>query len=84
MQVRSGSKSGKPVATLPHIAAGLSQQLTSEQQRWLQQLLAQPEQFRDLELQVHQTFQEWADQVVAGLLAAAGQRPELATQVKKK
>jgi hypothetical protein len=84
MEVHTGSKSGKQVPSLPQLVSSLSRQLPAEQQRWLEQLLTQPERFGDLEVQVHQTFQEWADQVVAGLLAAAGQRPEWASEVKKK
>jgi len=48
------------------------------------QLQAQPGSFTDLEKRVHQTFQQMADQLVAGLLAQATAPAEFADAAKKK
>jgi hypothetical protein len=83
MELRFESATGTPVAPLPELLAGIAQQLDHEQQTWLQCLLADPHQFSDVEVAVHHTFQQLADQVVAGLLATVSQRGALAGPCKK-
>jgi hypothetical protein len=83
MDVRRETENGTPVAALPEILAGIAQQLQQEQLAWRQRLQADPRQFGDVEVAVHHTFQQLADQVVAGLLRAAGQDGALETPCKK-
>jgi hypothetical protein len=71
MEVRTESTSAPPVPPGATTLEQLTDLLHHQQARWRQQLTDHPEQFADLEVQVHQTFQQLADQVVAGLLAAA-------------
>jgi hypothetical protein len=77
------AKKGPAVAPLPEIVATIAQQLSQEQRHWLQRLLADPSRFGEVEVTVHHTFQEHADQVVAGLLAEVGRRQALEDPSKK-
>lgn len=84
MEIRTESKTGKRVRSLPDIVAAIGKQLDSRQKVWLQELAEDPTRFAELELQVHDAFQHLADDLVAGLLAQAAQQPQLAEDVKKK
>jgi len=84
MDVHIGSKTGPLVAPLPTVLHTLAEQLQTQQSTWLQLLSEHPERFADLEVQVHQTFQQMADQVVAGLLAQASQPSPTLDDAKKK
>ena len=84
MELRTQSRTGPVVAKLPQIVAGISQQVSQQQQTWLEQLKADPARLARLELEVHQAFRQLADQLVAGLLAEASeQSPTLETAKKK-
>ena len=83
MDVRLEAENGTPVAPLPEILAGIAHKLQQEQHAWRQRLLADPRQFGDVEVAVHHTFQQLADQVVAGLLTEVGQDGALETPCKK-
>lgn len=83
MDVRLNSSTGEPVAPLPSILARLHQTLQQQQHLWQQRLHDDPGQFADVALAVHHTFQQLADQVVAGLLAELGQSDALETPCKK-
>ena len=84
MQVRSGGKTGPQVPTPPAVVEAIADQLRNQQSAWLQQLTEQPERFADLEVRVHHTFQQLADQLVAGLLAQASQQSSALEATQKK
>ena len=83
MDVRTESKTGPLVTTLPTVLQTVAEQLRTQQPAWLEQLTAHPERFADLEVLVHQTFQHCADQVVAALLAQASQQSSRLEDQKK-
>ena len=64
--------------------AALATQLRAQQQTWLRQLREEPSRFADLEVTVHQTFQQLADQLVASLLAQATQQSPALQAAQKK
>ncbi len=54
-------------------------------EQWVAQLRGEPAQFADLEARkIHRTFQELADQVVAGVLAQATAADHFAKDAQKK
>lgn len=83
MDVRLDTACGTPVAPVPEILAGIAQKLQQEQHAWRQRLQADPRKFADVEVAVHHTFQQLADQLVAGLLADVGRSGALETPRKK-
>ncbi len=83
MDVRLDNKNGTPVAPLAEILSDLGQQLQHQQDAWRQRLREDPRQFGAVEVAVHQTFQQLADQVVAGLLTEVGQSQALEDACKK-
>ncbi len=84
MEVRSNSKVGpklvSPLAMVDTVAA----ELRAAQSQWLRELREQPERFAELEVSVHQTFQQLADQLVASLLAQATHASPALQAAKKK
>jgi hypothetical protein len=84
MEVHSESPAGPQVPSPALLVEQLATQLRAEQQRWLRQLAEQPGRFADLEVTVHQTFQQLADQLVASLLAQATQQSPALEAAKKK
>jgi hypothetical protein len=84
MEVRSQSKTGPHVTTGAAVLEQISAQLQERQARWLEQLRQHPEGFAALEVQVHQTCQQLADQIVAGLLAQASSASQALEAAKKK
>jgi hypothetical protein len=84
MEVRLNSKDGALVLSPAQIVEQLAAQLRSDQQKWLRQLAQEPTRFADLEVHVHHTFQQLADQVVASLLAQATQQSPALEAAKKK
>ena len=84
MEVRSESKTGPQVPSPSQLVDGLATQLRTQQQTWLRQLTEEPSRFADLEVTVHQTFQQLADQLVASLLAQATQQSPALHAAQKK
>ena len=84
MEVRFDSKDGALVPSPAQVVEQLAAQLRSDQQKWLRQLAEQPTRFAALEVKVHHTFQQLADQVVASLLAQATQPSPAMEAAKKK
>jgi hypothetical protein len=84
MEVRSESKAGPRVPAPSELVDGLATQLRTQQQIWLCQLTEEPSRFADLEVTVHQTFQQLADQLVASLLAQATQQSPALQAAQKK
>ncbi len=83
MEVRLNEEHGPPVAPLAEILGELTETLQQEQALWQQRLRDDPRQFADVEVAVHHTFQQMADQVLAGLLAELGQSGALEAPCKK-
>lgn len=71
MEIRSQSKTGPLVPPLADIPAKLSQQLDAVKQQWLDQLNRDPSSFVRLEVEIHDHFRQFADQMTASLLAEA-------------
>jgi hypothetical protein len=83
MQVRLQAKDGPAVGSVPQTLAAVAQQLQQEQAAWLDRLRHDPSRFGEVERDVHHTFQQLADQVVAGLLGEVGRAPALEEARKK-
>jgi hypothetical protein len=83
MDVHLNNENGTPVAPLAEILTDLTHQLQQKQDTWRQRLRDDPRQFGDVEVAVHHTFQQLADQVVAGLLTEVGQSSSLENARKK-
>jgi predicted ArsR family transcriptional regulator len=84
MEVRVQGKSGPVVKNVDDVLRQVQQQLRDQQRQWVAQLRDQPARFVDLEAQIHRTFQDLADQVVAGVLAQATALDDFAKDAKKK
>ena len=84
MEVRLDNKKAAPLTGIQPVLATIEQRLHSEPEAWLKQLQAHPGSFADLEKRVHQSFQQMADQLVAGLLAQATAPAEFTDAAKKK
>jgi hypothetical protein len=83
MQVRTAAQDNSTVAPLASILNEMQKELSSLQEGWSLQLQEDPSRFGQVEVEVHQTFQQLADQVVAGLLGEVGQQPSLEEACKK-
>jgi hypothetical protein len=76
-------ESHSPVPPLARILANVDKQLKGLKDGWSQRLNDDPASFGKVELEVHQTMQQAADQIVAGLLAQVGQQSSLEDASKK-
>lgn len=84
MEVRTDSKKGPEVESLPEIIAAIGSQLDELKEAVRRKLFADFTRFGEVEVEVHKTFQEMADQFVAGVLGEAGKQPQLTEDAKKK
>ena len=84
MKVRLQSKTATPLSGIEPVLTSIEKRLQSEPELWFKQLQANPGSFADLEKDVHRTFQQMADQVVAGLLAQVTTAAEFTETAKKK
>jgi predicted ArsR family transcriptional regulator len=84
MEVRVQGKCGPVVKNVDEVLRHVQQQLQAQQGQWVAQLRDQPGKFANLEAAIHRTFQELADQVVAGVLAQATAADDFAPDAKKK
>ena len=84
MEVRVQGKCGPVVKNVGEALRQVQQQLQDQQGQWVAQLRDQPAKFADLEAQIHRTFQDLADQVVAGVLAQVTAAGDFALDEKKK
>jgi hypothetical protein len=71
MDVRTQSKDGRRVASVAECEAKIAEELRRKQKEWLRELRQHPRKFRQLEEQIHQRFEELADQLVASVMAEA-------------
>lgn len=83
MQVCTDSLRHSPVPPLPAILAEVQHKLNTLKDGWAAQLGQDPAHFGQVEVAVHRAFQEFADEVVAGLLGEVGQQPTLEDACKK-
>jgi hypothetical protein len=83
MLVHTNGKSKSAVPPLAKVLAGVDEQLKCLKDVWSQRLGEDPASFGKVEREVHQTMQQAADQIVAGLLAQVGQQPSLEDACKK-
>jgi hypothetical protein len=84
MEVRMESKQAAAVKGIETVLTEIHKRLRTDPQNWLQRLTGNPDSFVDLEKTVHRSFQQMADQVVAGLLAQATAGAKFAQAAKKK
>lgn len=83
MRVHTDAQSKSAVPPLSEVVAGVDERLQRLKDVWSQRLGDDPASFGKVELEVHQTMQQAADQIVAGLLAQVGQQPSLEDASKK-
>jgi len=83
MLVHTDAESKSAVVPLSKIPAAVEKQLNDLKDSWSQRLNENPSSFGKIELEVHQQFQQLADQVVTGLLAEVGHQPSLEDACKK-
>lgn len=84
MEVRiTAAKASPVVSSPPEVVEQLAEQLRAQQQQWLQRLTQEPQSFADLEVTVHHAFDQFADQLVASLLAKATQQSPALDDQKK-
>ena len=84
MEVRVQGKCGPMLKNVDEVLRQVQQQLQEQKGKWVAQLRDQPAQFADLEAQIHQTFQDLADQLVAGIVAQTTAAADFAQDAKKK
>lgn len=83
MRVHTDAQANSAVPPVASILKDVHRELSSLKEGWSQQLQEDPSRFGQVELEVHHTFQNLADQVVAGLLGEVGQQPALEDAWKK-
>jgi len=84
MEVRVDSKNGPVVRGIDPVLAEIQQRLQAQPQEWLKTLAQNPGHLADLEQDIHRTFAQMADRVVAGLLAQATADAAFADAAQKK
>lgn len=84
MEVRLDSQTGTKVSGLDPVLAEIQERLLAQPREWLEKLAQHPGQLANLEQEIHRTFAQLADRVVAGLLAEATADPSFAEAAKKK
>jgi predicted ArsR family transcriptional regulator len=83
MEVRVNGKTGPIVTNVDDVLRHVQEQLRQQQAQWVAQLREQPASLADLEAHIHHTFQQVADQVVAGVLAQVTAADEFTEDAKK-
>ena len=71
MEIRTQSQTGPVIVPLAELTATLSHQIEDMKQPWLDRLNRDPAGFAQIEVEIHDRFRHLADQLTAGLLAAA-------------
>ena len=72
---------GRTAAPPAEVAARTGQILTEREAEWLDRLARDPASFAAVEREVHDQARHQADLYVAGLLAKASERPEMAEHI---
>jgi len=84
MEVRIESKKGTVVSGIDPVLAEIQRRLQAHPKEWLKTLEQNPGGLANLEQEIHRTFSQMADRVVAGLLAQATADATFATAAEKK
>ena len=84
MEIRMDSQKGTVVNGIDPVLSEIQQRLMARPAEWLKALQQHPDCFVDLEKEIHRTFSQMADGVVAGLLAQATADAAFAETAKKK
>lgn len=84
MEVRLEGKKGAVVSGIDPVLAEIQQRLQAHPKDWLKALEQNPGGLADLEQEIHRTFAQMADRVVAGLLAQATADAAFADAAQKK
>lgn len=71
MEVRTQGKAGPTVASVDGCVEEIHKQLNAAQQKWVKTLADRPQEFVDVEKDIHATLQRLADQLTASVLAQA-------------
>lgn len=74
---------GPPAPSPAAVADQTGRLLAEREAEWLERLMVNPASFAAVEREVHDQARRQADRYVAGLLAKAGTRPEMAQHVDK-
>lgn len=84
MEVRLEGKNGPVVSGIDPVLAEIQQRLQAHPKEWLKTLEQNPASLANLEQEIHRTFSQMADRVVAGLLAQATAGSPFADAAEKK
>ena len=84
MEIRMESQKGPVVSGIGPVLAEIQQRLQGRPKEWLKTLEQNPGRLAHLEQEIHRTFAQMADRVVAGLLAQATADSAFADAAKKK
>jgi hypothetical protein len=84
MEVRMESKKGTIVTGIDPVLAEIRQRLQARPEEWLKILEQNPGALANLEKEIHRSFAQMADRVVAGLVAQATADATFADTAKKK
>lgn len=84
MEVRMESKEGAVVSGIDPVLFEIQQRLRAHPKEWLKVLEQNPGGLSHLEQEIHRTFAQMADRVVAGLLAQVTADSVFAETAKKK
>jgi hypothetical protein len=84
MEVRMESKNGTVVSGIDPVLVEIQQRLQAHPKQWLKALQQNPGGLANLEQEIHRTFAQMADRVVAGLLAQATADSAFADTAEKK
>jgi hypothetical protein len=84
MEVRLQSQQGTKVSGIDPVLAEIQQRLEAHPKEWLKTLAQNPGNLANLEQEIHRTFAQMADRIVAGLLAQATADTAFADAAQKK
>jgi hypothetical protein len=84
MEVRLQSQHGTKVSGIDPVLAEIQQRLEAHPKEWLKTLAQNPGNLANLEQEIHRTFAQMADRIVAGLLAQATADAAFADAAQKK
>ena len=84
MEVRLQSQQGTKVSGIDPVLVEIQQRLEAHPKEWLKALAQNPGNLANLEQEIHRTFAQMADRVVAGLLAQTTADAAFADAAQKK
>ena len=84
MEVRTQGNDGPTVPTADACVDAISAQLHKAQQQWVHTLAQKPQQFAQIEKDIHATLQRLADQLAASVLAQATTQSTTLEREKKR